>query len=104
MQSRMAKRLQKEYEALSKNNETFHAELVNNDLKTWVISFEGAKQTIYTGEKFKLQMRFSDQYVRDASRSRSSRRKSSSSGSRPNTSTSTQMGSSACPSFMTVLE
>ena len=43
MQSRMAKRLQKEYESLSKNNETFQAELVNNDLKTWVVSFEGAK-------------------------------------------------------------
>lgn len=55
MQSRMAKRL-------SKNNETFEAELVNNDLKTWVVSFEGAKQTIYAGEKFKLQLRFSDQY------------------------------------------
>ena len=62
MQSRMAKRLQKEYESLSKNNETFQAELVNNDLKTWVVSFEGAKETIYSGEKFKLQLRFSDQY------------------------------------------
>lgn len=60
----MAKRLQKEYEGFSKTNEPFKAELVNNDLKHWLISFEGAKDTIYEGEKFKLQLRFSEQYVR----------------------------------------
>ena len=96
MQSRMAKRLQKEYESLSKNNETFQAELVNNDLKTWVVSFEGAKETIYSGEKFKLQLRFSDQYVLLATCSPSNHPKLSSSASLQTTSISIPMGSSVC--------
>ena len=45
----MAKRLQKEYESILKNNETFAVQLVNNDLRIWLVSFEGAKNTIYTG-------------------------------------------------------
>lgn len=63
MQSRMAKRLQKEYESICKNNETFAVQLVNNDLRVWLVSLEGAKNTVYAGEKFTLQFRFSDQYV-----------------------------------------
>lgn len=58
----MTKRLQKEYEGLAKANDTFRAEMINGDLKIWQVSFEGAKGTIYEGEKFKLQLRFSDQY------------------------------------------
>jgi ubiquitin-protein ligase len=49
MQSRMAKRLQKEYESIQKNNETFVVQLVNNDLRIWLVTFEGAKNTIFAG-------------------------------------------------------
>ena len=59
----MSKRLIKEYESIQKNNDTFSVQLVNNDMKVWLVTFEGAKNTIYTGEKFTLQFRFNNQYV-----------------------------------------
>jgi ubiquitin-protein ligase len=45
----MAKRLQKEYESILKNNDTFTVQLVNNDLRIWLVSFEGAPKTIFAG-------------------------------------------------------
>lgn len=47
----MTKRLQKDLEAMQKNyKEQFQVTLPNNDLKTWHISFKGAKGTLYDGE------------------------------------------------------
>lgn len=39
------------------------ATLPNNDLALWHLSFMGAKGTLYEGESFVLQLRFSNDYV-----------------------------------------
>eukprot|EP00825_Cyclidium_porcatum_P048250 TRINITY_DN8050_c0_g1_i1.p1 TRINITY_DN8050_c0_g1~~TRINITY_DN8050_c0_g1_i1.p1 ORF type:complete len:171 (-),score=32.32 TRINITY_DN8050_c0_g1_i1:451-963(-) len=63
MEARMTKRLQKDLEAMQKNyKEQFVVTLPNNDLKTWHIAFKGAKGTLYDGEQFKLQFKFSPEY------------------------------------------
>jgi hypothetical protein len=76
--------------------------LPNNDLALWHVNFQGAKGTLYEGENFTLQLRFSNDYVQMASCSQSSPPRSSSSGIFPSTSISTRMASSASPSYMTV--
>lgn len=74
----MSKRLTKDLESIQKNyKEIFTVNLCNGDLKLWHISFTGASDSIYNGEKFtyfffndpltyipSLQFRFSPEYVR----------------------------------------
>lgn len=102
MAQRMSKRLQKEFEQIQKNTLEMKAVLPNNDLTLWHLSFMGAKGTLYEGESFVLQLRFSNDYVPPAPPSPSSPPKSSSSATSPSTSTSTPMVSSASPSSTTV--
>ncbi|CAD8110139.1 unnamed protein product [Paramecium primaurelia] len=64
MQSRMAKRLQKDLEQMQKAYaDQFNVRMPNNDIKHWIVAFEGAKGTLYQGEKFELQFKFSNEYV-----------------------------------------
>ncbi|CAD8185742.1 unnamed protein product [Paramecium octaurelia] len=64
MQSRMAKRLQKDLEQMQKSyTDQFNVRMPNNDIKHWIVAFEGAKGTLYQGEKFELQFKFSNEYV-----------------------------------------
>jgi hypothetical protein len=63
MAQRMSKRLQKEFEQIQKNSLEMKAILPNNDLTFWNLSFMGAKGTLYEGESFVLQLRFSNDYV-----------------------------------------
>lgn len=102
MAQRMSKRLQKEFEAIQKNTHDMKVVLPNNDLTLWHVNFMGAKGTLYEGENFTIQLRFTNDYVRLATPSPSSPPKSSSSGTCPSTSTSTPTGSSASPSSTTV--
>ncbi|KAL4452961.1 hypothetical protein ABPG74_002526 [Tetrahymena malaccensis] len=63
MEARMTKRLQKDLEAMQKNyKDQFHVTLPNNDLKLWHVEFTAAQGTIFQGEKFKLQFKFSPEY------------------------------------------
>ena len=102
MALRMSKRLQKEYESIQKNNQDMKVLLPNNDLTLWHVNFNGAKGTLYEGENFTLQLRFSNDYVRDCLCSPSSRPRSSSSATSPSMNISTPMDSSASPSSTTV--
>ena len=49
MAQRMSKRLQKEFEAIQKNNQEMKVSLPNNDLTLWHVNFPGAKGTLYEG-------------------------------------------------------
>lgn len=50
----MTKRLTKDLEAIQKNyKDIFTVTLPNNDLKTWHVTFSGAKGSLYEGEEFK---------------------------------------------------
>ncbi len=65
MQSNLArcnKRLQKELEDLEKFKETFTVE-VDSNKPLWKVSFKGAENTIFAGEGFTLQFKFSNEYV-----------------------------------------
>jgi ubiquitin-conjugating enzyme E2 W len=49
----MAKRLQKDLEQMQKNYvDQFQVQLVNNNIKHWVVAFQGAQGGIYQNEKF----------------------------------------------------
>ena len=63
MAQRMSKRLQKEFEAIQKNTHDMKVNLPNNDLTLWHVQVPGAKGTLYEGEKFILQLRFTNDYV-----------------------------------------
>ena len=57
------KRLKYEYEELKK----FPQFKVNTDPQNyyiWYVSFKGAENTLYAGENFTLQFKFSNEYVR----------------------------------------
>ena len=101
MAQRMSKRLQKEFEAIQKNAQDMKVVLPNNDLALWHVNFLGAKGTLYEGESFTLQLRFTNEYVPLILVSLLSRRKSSSSGTFQCTSTYTPTGSSVCRSCTT---
>ena len=52
---RMLKRCQRDLQIMSKNDSgIFIPELVNNQLDHWLVSFQGAKDTLYQGEHFRL--------------------------------------------------
>ncbi len=66
MQSNLArcqKRLQKELEDLVKYKETLYLEVDSNNNTIWKISFKGAEGTLYAGEQFALQFKFTNEYV-----------------------------------------
>lgn len=60
--SRFTKRLQKELLDLQKNPPAGITLDEVNDLQKWTCNLVGAKDTLYEGEQFKLQFRFSSQY------------------------------------------
>ena len=63
MALRMNKRLQKEFEAFQKNVHDMKAMLPQNNLTLWHVQFTGAKGTLYEGEQFTIQFRFTNDYV-----------------------------------------
>lgn len=60
--TRCLKRLQKELEDMKKFDEQFKLE-VDDKARIWRVSFTGAESTLYAGEKFTLQFKFSADYV-----------------------------------------
>lgn len=63
----MQKRLQKELMAIQKDSPPgvkvdFNNITVFNDMTQWVVDIEGAEKSLYDGERFQLQFRFSPQY------------------------------------------
>jgi ubiquitin-conjugating enzyme E2 W len=61
--TRCIKRLQKELEDLKKYEEIFTAAVDTKNQTLWKVSFKGAEGTIYEGEEFTLQFKFSSEYV-----------------------------------------
>lgn len=59
--TRCLKRLQKEKEDISNNHE-FELEIISE--RKWTVSFKGANGSLYENEKFKLQFKFGENYVR----------------------------------------
>lgn len=60
--TRCLKRLEKEKEEFIKFPNLILDEDANNPL-IWKISFQGADETLYAGEKFTLRFKFADEYV-----------------------------------------
>jgi ubiquitin-conjugating enzyme E2 W len=61
---RCQKRLQKELEDLEKYKDTFFPKVDEKNPCRWTISFKGAEGTLYNGEEFTLQFKFSSEYVK----------------------------------------
>ncbi len=59
--NRVISRLKKELEELEKHD-NYTVKVNENDCKLWTISFSGAEDTLYAGEKFTLEFRFTDDY------------------------------------------
>ena len=68
--ARCQKRLQKELEDLQKFTDTLKVEVDAKNSSLWKIYFKGADSTLYTGEEFCLQFKFSSEYVSLYKRSR----------------------------------
>ncbi|KAJ8033333.1 Ubiquitin-conjugating enzyme E2 W [Holothuria leucospilota] len=65
----MQKRLQKElmqFQQEPPKGMTIDTESVSNTLTTWIVHIEGAEGSLYHGEKFQLQFRFSNRYPFDS--------------------------------------
>jgi ubiquitin-protein ligase len=62
--TRSQKRLQKEIEDLQKFEDTFKLEIDDKTPTVWKVSFKGAEGTVFAGEPFTLQFKFSAEYVR----------------------------------------
>jgi ubiquitin-protein ligase len=103
MAQRMSKRLQKEYEAIQKNTHEMKVLLPNNDLSFWHVNLPGAKGTLYEGENFTLQLRFTNEYVDVSLSSPSSPPKLFSSDTSQSMNISIRMASSASPFCTMVL-
>lgn len=63
----MQKRLQKEFLAIQKDSPPgvkvdFKNITIYNDMTQWIVDIEGADKSLYDGEHFQLQFRFSPQY------------------------------------------
>ncbi len=61
--ARCHKRLQKELEDLKKFEETLTVEVDEKNSLIWRVSFKGAENTLYAGEAYTLQFKFSNEYV-----------------------------------------
>lgn len=68
MESRATRRLQKEMEDLTRNySDSLQAELEDDsNWRVWLVSFTGAPGTVFAGERFTLEFRFSDNYPIEA--------------------------------------
>ena len=60
---RHLKRIEKEIEDFQKYTDQFSLEIDKNNPTLWEISFKGAESTVYSGEKFTLQFKFTSEYV-----------------------------------------
>ena len=60
--SKRLTRLNKELADLKKNS-NFSVKVDENNQRIWYISFKGAENTLYAGEEFTLQFKFSNEYV-----------------------------------------
>ena len=63
MQGKRLNRLNKELADL-KSFPNFTVKVDDNNSRIWYISFKGAENTLYAGENFTLQFKFSNEYVR----------------------------------------
>ena len=63
MKGKKLNRLNKELSDL-KSFPTFSVKVDDNNQRIWYVSFKGAENTLYAGENFTLQFKFSDDYVR----------------------------------------
>ena len=61
--TRCMRRLEKELEDFKKFADTLTLEVDTKNTCLWRISFLGAQDTIYSGEKFTLQFKFNTEYV-----------------------------------------
>lgn len=62
--TRCLRRLEKEkQEMISEHKEALKLDIDNNQPTKWVITFSGAPNSLYEGEEFKLQFKFSPEYV-----------------------------------------
>jgi ubiquitin-protein ligase len=61
--ARCQKRLQKELEDLKKFEDSLIVEVDSKNSFIWKVSFKGAEGTLYAGEPFTLQFKFSNDYV-----------------------------------------
>lgn len=59
---RCIKRLEKEQEDMKKYD-TFQIEVDKTNTCLWKVSFTGADETLYAGEKYTLQFKFSQTFV-----------------------------------------
>ena len=64
MQGKRLNRLNKELADL-KTFPTFSVKVDDNNPRIWYVSFKGAENTLYAGEDFTLQFKFSNEYVRN---------------------------------------
>ena len=64
MQNKKLSRLNKELDDLKTYGDLFNVDVDPNNFQTWKISFSGAEGTLYAGEKFCLQFKFPNEYVR----------------------------------------
>ncbi|OMJ77426.1 hypothetical protein SteCoe_22985 [Stentor coeruleus] len=63
MLSRAQKRLQREYEEMTKSyTEMFQVRIKDDSMMTWEVSFVGAQGTIFAGEPYTLQFKFNPNY------------------------------------------
>lgn len=60
---RSLKRLEKDKEELLTHNDILIPKFDEKNPLIWLIDFIGPKNSIYEGEKFTLQFKFSDSYV-----------------------------------------
>jgi ubiquitin-protein ligase len=60
---RCQKRLQKELEDLKKYEDILKVEVDDKNTFLWKVSFVGAEGTLYAGEAYSLQFKFSPDYV-----------------------------------------
>ncbi len=64
--TRCQSRLQKELQDIKKFEDTLTVEVNKNKTTTWRVSFKGAEDTLYSGESYTLQFKFSNEYPIDS--------------------------------------
>lgn len=60
---RTLKRLEKDKEELLTHNDILTPKFNEKNPLIWLIDFDGPKNSLYEGEKFTLQFKFSESYV-----------------------------------------
>ena len=60
----MSKRLMKDYKEIADDpNSPFQITLVDNNIKDWIVEFDGPEDTNYTGLHFRLSVKFSVLFI-----------------------------------------